>query len=162
MGDSKLLGQALQQSGLFLEARLMQGATDHLGQDLKANLLRLFAQLSPLPPTGAQAPGMFAGNTANLAQALPAFVRNALGNLGQSANKTQALNFPLPSKVLQLFDEDMELESLLRLAAAAISACRPISCRAWRRPAPCRMAPNWRPGRWRCPCAISTRWYRCR
>lgn len=52
MGDSKLLGQALQQSGLFLEARLMQGATDHLGQDLKANLLRLFAQLSPLPPTG--------------------------------------------------------------------------------------------------------------
>ncbi|MCF3999559.1 flagellar hook-length control protein FliK, partial [Pseudomonas aeruginosa] len=46
---------------------------------------------------------------------------NALGNLGQSANKTQALNFPLPSKVLQLFDEDMELESLLRLAAAAIS-----------------------------------------
>ncbi|WP_132829688.1 flagellar hook-length control protein FliK [Pseudomonas aeruginosa] len=82
MGDSKLLGQALQQSGLFLEARLMQGATDHLGQDLKANLLRLFAQLSPLPPTGAQAPGMFAGNTANLAQALPAFVRNALGNLG--------------------------------------------------------------------------------
>ncbi|MCU9017044.1 flagellar hook-length control protein FliK [Pseudomonas aeruginosa] len=106
MGDSKLLGQALQQSGLFLEARLMQGATDHLGQDLKANLLRLFAQLSP-PPTGAQA--------------LPAFVRNALGNLGQSANKTQALNFPLPSKVLQLFDEDMELESLLRLAAAAIS-----------------------------------------
>ncbi len=64
MGDSKLLGQALQQSGLFLEARLMQGATDHLGQDLKANLLRLFAQLSPLPPTGAQAPGMFAGNTA--------------------------------------------------------------------------------------------------
>lgn len=107
MGDSKLLGQALQQSGLFLEARLMQGATDHLGQDLKANLLRLFAQLSPLPPTGAQA--------------LPAFVRNALGNLGQSANKTQALNFPLPSKVLQLFDEDMELESLLRLAAAAIS-----------------------------------------
>ncbi|WP_152356594.1 DNA polymerase III subunit gamma/tau [Pseudomonas aeruginosa] len=56
-----------------------------------------------------------------LAQALPAFVRNALGNLGQSANKTQALNFPLPSKVLQLFDEDMELESLLRLAAAAIS-----------------------------------------
>ncbi|WP_215201115.1 hypothetical protein, partial [Escherichia coli] len=34
---------------------------------------------------------------------------------------TQALNFPLPSKVLQLFDEDMELESLLRLAAAAIS-----------------------------------------
>ena len=60
----------------------MQGATDHLGQDLKANLLRLFAQLSPLPPTGAQAPGMFAGNTANLAQALPAFVRNALGNLG--------------------------------------------------------------------------------
>ncbi|WP_152359604.1 flagellar hook-length control protein FliK, partial [Pseudomonas aeruginosa] len=121
MGDSKLLGQALQQSGLFLEARLMQGATDHLGQDLKANLLRLFAQLSPLPPTGAQAPGMFAGNTANLAQALPAFVRNALGNLGQSANKTQALNFPLPSKVLQLFDEDMELESLLRLAAAAIS-----------------------------------------
>lgn len=120
-GRFKLLGQALQQSGLFLEARLMQGATDHLGQDLKANLLRLFAQLSPLPPTGAQAPGMFAGNTADLAQALPAFVRNALGNLGQSANKTQALNFPLPSKVLQLFDEDMELESLLRLAAAAIS-----------------------------------------
>ena len=59
----KLLGQVPQQSGLFLEARLMQGATDHLGQDLKANLLRLFAQLSPLPPTGAQAPGMFAGNT---------------------------------------------------------------------------------------------------
>ncbi|MGP6271222.1 flagellar hook-length control protein FliK [Pseudomonas aeruginosa] len=120
MGDAKLLGQALQQSGLFLEARLMQGATDHLGQDLKANLLRLFAQLAP-PQAAAQAPGMFAGNTPNLAQALPAFVRNALGNLGQSANKTQALNFPLPSKVLQLFDEDMELESLLRLAAAAIS-----------------------------------------
>ncbi|MGV8664583.1 flagellar hook-length control protein FliK, partial [Pseudomonas aeruginosa] len=67
------------------------------------------------------AQGMFSGNTPNLAQALPAFVHNVLGKLEQSANKTQEFSLPLPSKVLQLFDEDVELESLLRLGAAAIS-----------------------------------------
>ncbi len=30
---------------------------------------------------------MFAGNTANLAQALPAFVRNALGNLDRAPTR---------------------------------------------------------------------------
>ncbi len=156
MGDSKLLGQAPQQSGLFSEARLMQGATDYLGQDLKANLLRLFAQPSPLPPTGAQALACSPATSVNSGPGAAGLVRNALGNLGQSANKTQALNFPLPSKVSNCSTRTMELSHCCASCRRGDLPPRPISCRAWRRPAPCRMAPNWRPGRWRCLCAIST------
>jgi len=119
LGDPKVLAQALESSGLFLEAKLLGGQTAALPQDLKANLLRLVAQLLPsLPNATPLAPGS-AG--AALAQALPALVRNALGALGQAGSRQQALSFPLPSKLLQAMEGEADLETLLRLAAAAVS-----------------------------------------
>lgn len=120
MGDFKLFGQVLQQSGLFFEVCLMQGVIDYFGQDLKVNLLCLFVQLLLLLLIGVQVLGMFVGNMVNLVQVLLVFVCNVLGNLGQSVNKIQVLNFFLLSKVFQLFDEDMELELLLCFVVVVI------------------------------------------
>lgn len=120
LSTAKGLAQAMENSGLFLEAKLLGGQANALPQDLKANLLRLVAQLLPNLPTGAAA--LQAANAGGaLAQALPAFVRNALGNLGQNNLRQQALSFPLPSRLLQAMGEDADLEALLKLAAAAIS-----------------------------------------
>ena len=38
-----------------------------------------------------------------------------------ASSKLQALNFPLPARLLQNLDADADLETLLRLAAAAVS-----------------------------------------
>lgn len=113
------LTKALEQSGLFLEAKLLSGQAGSLPNDLKANLLRLITQLLPNLPSGS--PLQAANASGNLAQALPAFVRNALGVIGQANLRQQALSFPLPSRLLQNMDEDADLETLLRLAAAAVS-----------------------------------------
>lgn len=113
------LAKAMEQSGLFLEAKLLGGQAQNLPQDLKANLLRLVAQLLPNLPGAAPLPNASAGNA--LAQALPAFVRNALGALGQTGLRQQAMSFPLPSRLLQSMDQDADLETLLKLAAAAVS-----------------------------------------
>ncbi|AYC32557.1 flagellar hook-length control protein FliK [Pseudomonas cavernae] len=119
LSDAKGLAQALENSGLQLEAKLLGGNTASLPQDLKANLLRLIAQLLPQLPNAAPLnPGTAAGT---LAQALPAFVRSALGALDQAGNRQQALSFPLPSKLLQAMDGEADLEALLKLAAAAVS-----------------------------------------
>ena len=113
------LTKALQQSGVFLEAKLLGGQAQQLPQDLKANLLRLINQLLPnLPGVTPQAA---AGAGGALAQALPAFVRNALGALGQPSPRQQAMSFPLPSRLLQAMDQEADLEALLKLAAAAVS-----------------------------------------
>ncbi len=119
LSDAKGLAQALEKSGLFLEAKLLGGHTAALPQDLKANLLRLIAQLLPTLPPGTPLSPANAGST--LAQALPAFVRNALGSLGQAGSRQQALSFPLPAKLLQAMEGEADLETLLKLAAAAVA-----------------------------------------
>lgn len=123
LGTPKGLAQALENSGMFLEAKLLTGQTSNLPQDLKANLLRLIAQLLPNLPTPHALPSTLgAVSTANaLAQALPVFVRNALGNLSQANLRQQGLSFPLPSRLLQSMEGETDLETLLKLAAAAVS-----------------------------------------
>lgn len=119
LSTAKGLGQALENSGLFLESKLLGGQQGALPTDLKANLLRLVSQLLPTLPGGAPFSAANAG--ANLAQALPAFARDILGTLGQAGARQQALRFPLPSRLLQSLDGEADLEALLKLAAAAVS-----------------------------------------
>lgn len=116
LGTLKGLTQALGNSGQFLEARLLSGQTESLPQDLKANLLRLVAQI--LPGTPGALPAL---NTVAMAQALPALLRDVLGQPGSQAPRQQALSFPLPSRLLQNMDSEVDLELLLKLAAAAVS-----------------------------------------
>jgi hypothetical protein len=120
MSDGKSLMKALENSGLFLESKLLAGQTSGLGTDMKANLLRLVSQLLPLLPGAAPLAAATASANA-MTQALPAFARNVLGNIGQSSGRQQAMSFPLPSRLLQSMDEEADLEALLKLAAAAIS-----------------------------------------
>ncbi|MCP1642639.1 hypothetical protein J2T41_002246 [Pseudomonas citronellolis] len=124
LSDAKGLAQALQQSGGFLEARLLQGLAPLPG-DFKANLLRLLGQLLPAEQ-GNATPGLLANlannAAANLASSLPAFVRNALGALNQNGSpRLQQADFPLPSRMLQKLEDEDDLESLLKLAAAAVA-----------------------------------------
>ncbi|MHB9797285.1 flagellar hook-length control protein FliK [Pseudomonas sp. MT3] len=126
LGDAKGVAQAIQQSGVFLEAQLLRGA-EGLPQDLKGNLLRLIAQLLPAQNgTAASVLGNLSGNAlagaSHLAQSLPAFVRNALGVIGQTGGRTPSpVGFPLPSRLARQLEEDGDLESLLKLAAAAVA-----------------------------------------
>lgn len=119
LSTAKGLAQALEGSGVLLEAKLLQGQTAALPQDLKANLLRLIAQLLPQLPGGA---ATLAGLQGAMTQALPALARQMLGGLSPAgAARQQALSFPLPSRLLQNFDGEADLETLLKLAAAAVS-----------------------------------------
>ncbi|MBA1187877.1 flagellar hook-length control protein FliK [Pseudomonas entomophila] len=117
--DPKGLAQAFARSGAFLEASLLGGQPGGLTGDLKAQMLRLVAQLPGVPGNPTLPPAMAAGG---LAQALPGMVRNALGMLGQVGPRPQPGGFPLPARLLQQLSEgEGDLEHLLRLAAAAIS-----------------------------------------
>src|SRR5690606_27677210 len=58
---------------------------------------------------------------ATFGQALPAFARNALGALAQRNAGQQAQAFPVPSRLLQGLDGEADVETILKLAAAAIS-----------------------------------------
>lgn len=117
-GDARQAAQALGNSGAFLEARLFNGATAQLAPDLKAQVVRLIAQLLPNVPGGT----LFTpNNAATLAQALPGMLRSALGALGQVAPRTPPGSFPLAPRLLQSGDGEDDLQHLLRLAAAAIS-----------------------------------------
>ena len=116
MGDPRTVSQAVANSGLFLEPNLLAGQTP---ADLKAALLRLVAQLTPgLPGSTAFTP---ANAATVLAQALPGYVRSALGMLGQVGAKAAPPSFPLPSRDVQNSDGKDDLEHLLRLAGAAIA-----------------------------------------
>lgn len=115
MGDPKTVAQALSNSGVFLEASLLNGQAS---PDTKAALLRLVAQLAPAVP-GATPFNPGAAATV-LAQALPGYVRSALGMLGQVSAKPP-VGFPMPAKLLQNLDGENDLEHLLRLAGAAIA-----------------------------------------
>ncbi|MBF8658859.1 flagellar hook-length control protein FliK [Pseudomonas putida] len=113
LGDAKTVAQVLLNSGTFLEAKLMTGATAGLGADLKANMLQLITQISTNAALGPP--------PASLAAAVPALVRNALGTLERVSPKPQPGAFPLPSRLLQALEDEGDLEQLLRLAAAAVS-----------------------------------------
>ena len=116
MVDPKTVAQALSNSGVFLEASLLNGQAV---PDTKAALLRLVAQLNPAVPGAAPfTPGAAA---TVLAQALPGYVRSALGMLGQVGAKPPPAGFPLPAKLLQGAEGEDDLEHLLRLAGAAIA-----------------------------------------
>ncbi|PMQ12505.1 hypothetical protein PseAD21_07810 [Pseudomonas sp. AD21] len=119
MSTAKGVALALANSGAFLEAKLLTGQSPALAPDLKADLLKLIAQLTPGLPSSTSFNAIIAANT--LAQALPSFVRNALGTLGQVSAKPLPSSFPLPDRLLQSQDGEGDLEHLLRLAAAAVS-----------------------------------------
>ncbi|MBV4543437.1 flagellar hook-length control protein FliK [Pseudomonas vlassakiae] len=115
LSDGKAVAQALNNSGAFLEAKLLGGLGASVVTDLKAQLVRLVAQASITAPSGP----MIA--SATLAQALPAMARSALGMLDRVSPRTPPGPFPLPSRLLQAMENEGDLQQLLRLAAAAIS-----------------------------------------
>jgi len=119
LSTPKGLAQALANSGLFLEAKLLSGQNPTLAPDMKGDLLKLIAQLTPGLPANTNLSAIIAANT--LAQAMPNFVRSALGMLGQVSAKPPPTRFPLPERLLQSMDGEGDLEHLLRLAAAAVS-----------------------------------------
>ena len=119
LSNPKGLAQALASSGVFLETKLLTGQNPTLAPDMKADLLKLIAQITPGLPGNTNLNAIIAANT--LAQALPSFVRNALGMLGQVSAKPVPSSFPLPDRLLQSLEGEADLEHLLRLAAAAVS-----------------------------------------
>ncbi|MCF4995170.1 flagellar hook-length control protein FliK [Pseudomonas syringae] len=119
LSTPKGVALALANSGAFLEAKLLTGQNPTLTPDMKGDLLKLIAQLTPGLPSSSNFNAIIAANT--LAQALPSFVRNALGTLGQVSAKPLPSSFPLPERLLQSLDGEGDLEQLLRLAAAAVS-----------------------------------------
>ncbi|MFZ3154363.1 flagellar hook-length control protein FliK [Pseudomonas sp.] len=122
LSSPKGLAMALENSGILLESKLLGGQGQALPTDLKANLLRLITQLLPNLSVGtplAAATAATAGSA--LALAMPALARDLLGSLGKATSRQQALNFPLPSRLLQAMEGEADLETLLKLAAAAIS-----------------------------------------
>lgn len=119
LSSPKGLALALANSGMFLESKLLAGLDPNLTPDTKGSLLRLIAQLAPGLPANSSFNAAIAANT--LAQALPSFVRSALGMLGQVSAKPAPGGFPLPSRLLQSLEGEGDLEHLLRLAAAAVS-----------------------------------------
>ncbi|SEQ39147.1 hook-length control protein FliK [Pseudomonas sp. NFACC02] len=116
---AKGVAQALNASGLFMESRLLAGENPTLVPDLKANLLRVIAQILPGLPGNVSYDGAAAANT--LARAMPSVIRNALGTLGLVAAPNAPINFPLPARTLGSPDGNDDLETLLKLAAGAIS-----------------------------------------
>ncbi|MHC8315471.1 flagellar hook-length control protein FliK [Pseudomonas sp. LB3P31] len=117
LSSPKGLALALANSGVFLESKLLGGLNPSLAPDMKGDLLRLIAQLSPTPNT--QLNAIIAANT--LAQAMPSFMRNALGMLSQVSAKPSPTSFPIADRLLQSAEGEDDLEHLLRLAAAAVS-----------------------------------------
>jgi hypothetical protein len=119
LSTPKGLAQALANSGVFLESKLLTGQNPTLAPDMKGDLLKLVAQLSQGLPANTSLGAIIAANT--LAQAMPNFVRNALGMLGQVSAKPSPTGFPLPERQLKGAEGENDLEHLLRLAAAAVS-----------------------------------------
>jgi hypothetical protein len=119
LSTAKGLASALENSGILLESKLLGGHSQALPTDLKANLLRMLTQL--LPNLSSSTPLTAASATSAMAQAMPALARDLLGSIGKASSRQQALNFPLPSRLLQAMEGEADLETLLKLAAAAIS-----------------------------------------
>jgi len=120
VSNPKVLAQVIQNSGTFLEAKLLAGQNPQLPPlDMKGALLRLVADLAPALPASTNLNAILAANT--LAQLLPSFVRSPLGTLGQVGARQAPGGFPLPERLMQRLEGESSLENLLRLAAAAIS-----------------------------------------
>lgn len=119
MTTAKGVAQALSASGLFMESRLLAGQDPTLVPDMKANLLRVIAQILPGLPGNVSYNDAAAANT--LARLMPNVIRNALGTLGLVAAPKVPTNFPLPSRTLANAENNDDLETLLKLAAGAIS-----------------------------------------
>ncbi|MBH3423406.1 flagellar hook-length control protein FliK [Pseudomonas gessardii] len=120
VSNPKVLAQLLNNSGVFLEAKLLAGQNPQVPPlDMKGSLLRLVNELLPALPASTNLNAILAANT--LAQMLPSFVRSPLGTLGQMGARTAPGGFPLPERLLQRLDGENSLENLLRLAAGAIS-----------------------------------------
>jgi hypothetical protein len=117
LSDPKVLALALNSSGVFLEANVLSGQTAAV-PDLKANLLRLIAQILPGLPDNANYGAAAAANT--LIRAMPSLIRNALATLKLVGARTQPSSFPLPSRNMN-WENSEDLETLLKLAAAAVS-----------------------------------------
>jgi hypothetical protein len=115
--DPKSLALALAGSGAFLEAKLLSSQDPASAPDLKANLLRLIAQVLPGVP-GSSYDAAAAAN--NMARVMPSFIRSALGTLGLVSDKTQQSSFPLTARDLNM-SKNEDLETLLKLAASAVS-----------------------------------------
>ncbi|MCH5509281.1 flagellar hook-length control protein FliK [Pseudomonas syringae] len=119
MTTPKGVAQAFNASGAFLEARLLAGLNPAQMPDMKANLMRLIAQILPGLPDNMSYGAAAASNT--LARTMPNAIRNALGTLGLVAARTQPSIFPLPSRTVGGGEKEDDLEILLKLAAAAVS-----------------------------------------
>ncbi|QUP64412.1 flagellar hook-length control protein FliK [Pseudomonas syringae Cit 7] len=119
MTTPKGVAQALNASGVFLEAKLLAGLNPAHMPDMKANLMRLIAQILPGLPDNTSYGAAAASNT--LARTMPNAIRNALGTLGLVAARTQPSIFPLPSRTVSGGEKEDDLEILLKLAAAAVS-----------------------------------------
>lgn len=120
MSDAKGVAQALSNSGAFLEAKLLGGAANQLGPDLKAQVVRLVAQLLPNVPS--PGPSLLSPSTAAvIPQALPGMVRAAMGMLGQVGARATQGGFPLHARLMQQLEGEGDLQHLLKLAAAAVS-----------------------------------------
>ncbi|KWS25810.1 flagellar hook-length control protein FliK [Pseudomonas syringae pv. syringae] len=119
MTTPKGVAQAFNASGAFLEARLLAGLNPAQMPDMKANLMRLIAQILPGLPDNMSYGAAAASNT--LARTMPNAIRNALGTLGLVAARTQPSIFPLPSRAVSGGEKEDDLEILLKLAAAAVS-----------------------------------------
>lgn len=120
VSNPKVLAQIIQNSGTFLEAKLLAGQNPQIPPlDMKGALLRLVADLMPALPASTNLNAVLAANT--LAQMLPSFVRSPLGTLGQVGARQAPAGFPLPDRLMQRLEGESDLENLLRLAAGAIS-----------------------------------------
>lgn len=114
--STEQLAELLKNSGSLLESRLLGDAQNAAQHDVKANLLRLIAQLAPAQlgsnPLAASSQGAMA------TQGLPQLLRE-LG--GINSLREQAMRFPVNSRILDKLDNPNDLGALLRLAAAAVS-----------------------------------------
>ncbi|AHF68469.1 flagellar hook-length control protein FliK [Pseudomonas cichorii] len=119
MRTSGNVAQALNASGMFMEAKLLAGLNPMQAPDMKANLMRLIAQILPELPGNASYNAAAASNM--LTRVIPSTIRNALGTLGLVAPRPQPTSFPLPSRDVSGGDKEEDLEILLKLAAAAVS-----------------------------------------
>lgn len=115
--DAGQIAELVKNSGILMESRLHSEQAPASQQDIKANLLRLIAQLLPQQPHAS--PLGTAVQAAITSQALPQLLRE-IGGPAASARE-QALRFPVTSRILEKLDNPNDLGSLLRLAAAAIS-----------------------------------------
>ncbi|MCD5979296.1 flagellar hook-length control protein FliK [Pseudomonas quasicaspiana] len=118
MSNPRVVAQAINASGLFMEAKLLSGMNPMAMPDMKANLMQLIAQLLPGLPANTSYDAAAASNM--LARTMPGVLRSALGTMGLVAPPPLPVHFPLPSRAIKSGKED-DLEILLKLAAAAVA-----------------------------------------